>query len=158
MGRVWKLGDNVDTDVITPTEYLHSREEYVRHALEPVRPEFGDEVKPGDVVVAGRNFGTGSSRETAAVAFLDNEIEAVVAESFARIFYRNAINIGLPVYMCAEVSAINDGDIVAVDHDTSTVVNRTTGRAYQAEEHPPFIQEIIRLGGLEQYRKERLNR
>lgn len=154
MGRVWKLGDNVDTDVITPTQYLDSRERYVSHALEPLRPEFADEVAPGDVVVAGRNFGSGSSRESAAIALLDNEVEAVVAESFSRIFYRNAINIGLPVYICAEAAEFEDGDSVSVDHDTSTIVNETTGAEYQAEEHPPFIQEIIRLGGLREYREQ----
>lgn len=154
MGRVWKFGDNVDTDVITPTEYLHSQEAYVSHVLEPLRPEFADEVAPGDVVVAGRNFGTGSSRESAAVALLENDVAAVVAESFARIFYRNAINIGLPVYICAEAGELDDGDIVEIDHDTSTITNLTTGEAYQAEEHPEFIQEIIRLGGLKEYREK----
>lgn len=154
MGRVWKFGDNVDTDVITPTEYLDSREAYVAHALEPIRPEFADEVQTGDVVVAGGNFGCGSSRETAPVALLDNGIDAVIAESFARIFYRNAINIGLPVYIFNEAGRIEDGDSLEVDHETATIRNVTSSTSYQAEKHPEFIQEIIRLGGLREYREQ----
>jgi 3-isopropylmalate/(R)-2-methylmalate dehydratase small subunit len=154
MGRVWSLGDNIDTDVITPTEYLDSREAYVAHALEPIRPEFGDAVEPGDVVVAGRNFGSGSSRESAAIAFLDNEVAAVIAESFSRIFFRNAINIGLPVYVLQEASEITEGTTVEIDHDSATIYDRSADRTYHAEEHPKFIREIIRLGGLEGYRNQ----
>lgn len=154
MGRAWKLGDNVDTDVITPTEYLGSREEYVAHALEPLRPTFAEDVEPGDVVVAGRNFGSGSSRESAAIAFLDNDVEAVIAESFSRIFFRNAINIGLPVYILAEASEIEDGASVDIDHESATIHDASSDRDYQAEEHPEFIREMIRLGGLKAYRDQ----
>jgi 3-isopropylmalate/(R)-2-methylmalate dehydratase small subunit len=152
MGRVWSFGDDVDTDVITPTKYINSRDQYVAHTLEPIEPDFADEVEPGDVIVAGSNFGCGSSRETAAIAFLDHEVEAIVAESFARIFYRNAINIGLPVYICPEASqVISDGDDVAIDHEDAVISNRTTGEEIAAEPHPEFIQKILDVGGLKNY-------
>lgn len=152
MALAWTFGDDVDTDVITPTKYINSRDHYVAHTLEPIEPDFADEVEPGDVVVAGTNFGSGSSRETAAIASLDHEVEAIVAESFARIFYRNAINIGLPVYICPEaVAGIGDGDEVTIDHDDAVIRNRTTGEEIAAESHPKFIQNILDVGGLKNY-------
>lgn len=155
MGDVWKFGDNVDTDVITPSKYKHrGREVYVAHAMEPIAPDFADEVEDGDVVVVGENFGTGSSRETAAIAFLDNGVEAVVAKSFARIFFRNAINVGLPVYVCPEAyDGIDEGDTVEVDHGSGTIRNTTTGASFSAEPHPPFLKEIVDAGGLVNYRR-----
>lgn len=151
-GRVWKFGDNVDTDVITPTEYLHSKKAYVEHAFEPVEPSFAAESEPGDVIVAGENFGMGSSRETAPIAIQENGIEAVVAGSFARIFYRNAINIGLPVYICPEATAAVETDHeIEVDHEESRIHNRSLDETYEAEPHPPFIQDIIDAGGLRDY-------
>lgn len=159
MARVWRFGDNVDTDVITPTQYLHSREAYVANAFEPIEPAFGAEAEPRDVIVAGRNFGMGSSRETAPVAIRENGIDAVVAASFARIFYRNSINIGLPVYVCPEAAAVVEADHdVEIDHDRSLVRNRTTGETYEAETHPPFIQEIIDAGGLKGYHRRLMDK
>lgn len=154
MARVWTFGDNIDTDVITPSEYIHDHdpEKYAAHAMEPVRPEFGNEVQPGDIVVAGKNFGSGSSRETAAVAFAENDVECIVAASFARIFYRNAVNIGLPVYNCSEAAErIEEGHDVSIDHATGEITNRTRGETYQAEAHPEFLQDIIEIGGLRSY-------
>jgi 3-isopropylmalate/(R)-2-methylmalate dehydratase small subunit len=154
MGRAWTFGDNIDTDVITPSQYKHQgRDVYVDHAMEPIAPDFADEVDAGDIVVAGRNFGSGSSRESAAIAFLDNDVDAVVAESFARIFYRNAINIGLPVYLYEVATTKNDdGDEVEVDHEGSVVHNLTKDETYLTEPHPEFIQEILAAGGLANYR------
>lgn len=154
MGRAWTFGDDIDTDVITPTEYLHDKDLYVNHAMEPVDPDFADSVAEGDVVVAGRNFGCGSSRETAANVFVELGVDGVVAVSFARIFYRNAINIGLPVYICPEAVAGTDaGDQIEIDHDDAAIINRSTDDRYQAEDQPEFIQEIIRHGGLPGYRE-----
>jgi len=155
MGRVWKFGDNVDTDVITPSEYKHQgREVYVAHVMEPIEPDFADEVEEGDVLVVGKNFGSGSSRETAAIAFLDNEVEAIVAKSFSRIFFRNAINIGLPVYVCPEAyENIGEDDEVEIDHEEGVIDDRTTGESFEAEQHPEFIQDIIDAGGLAEYRR-----
>lgn len=155
MARVWRFGDNVDTDVITPMAYIHSREAYVAHAFEPIEPTFADEVEPGDVIVAGENFGMGSSRETAPIAIQENGIDAVVAHSFARIFYRNAINIGLPVYVCPEAAAmIEAGHDVEVDHEESTIQDLTLGATFQAEPYPPFIREIIDAGGLRGFHEQ----
>lgn len=158
MGRAWKFGDNIDTDVITPAEYLHQGEDeggrpaWLDHALEPIRPEFAGSVEEGDVVVAGKNFGAGSSREAAARVFVMKEVEAVVAAEFARIWFRNAINVGLPVYRSAAASeGIDDGDEVRIDHATSTIVNETTGESYSADPLPEFVQEIRDAGGLAKY-------
>lgn len=152
---VWTFGDNVDTDVITPAEYKHQgRETYVAHAMEPIAPNFGSDVEPGDIVVVGKNFGSGSSRETAAIAFLDNSVEAIIAESFARIFFRNAINVGLPVYVCPDASQrINETDDIEIDHANGVIYNRSKDESYEAEEHPEFIQQIIDAGGLAAYRR-----
>lgn len=154
MGRAWTFGDNVDTDVITPSQYKHQgRDVYVEHVMEPIAPDFADDVEAGDVVVAGRNFGSGSSRESAAIAFLDNDVDAVVAASFARIFYRNAINIGLPVYVCEEATTkIANGDEIKINHEDGLIRNLTKEEEYLAEPHPEFIQEILAAGGLANYR------
>lgn len=157
MARVWKFGDNIDTDTITPAEYIASNdpEHYAAHAMEPVRPEFANEADEGDIVVAGRNFGSGSSRETAPKAFEVLGMDAVVAQSFSRIFYRNAINIGLPVYICPEAyDGIEEGHDIAIDHTDGVIVNQSTGEQFQAEKHPAFIQEIIDSGGLAGYREQ----
>lgn len=156
MGRAWTFGDNIDTDVINPEQYkLAGRDAWREHVLEPIAPDFADEVSAGDVVVAGRNFGAGSSRESAPIGLYDNDVDAVIAASFARIFYRNAINIGLRVYVCPEASeCIDEGDEVGIDHDNGIIHNRMQGERYHAEDHPEFIQKIIEAGGLKAYRKQ----
>lgn len=150
-GRVHKYGDNVDTDVIIPARYLNTskHEELAAHCMEDIDPNFVKKVQPGDIMVAAKNFGCGSSREHAPIAIKASGISCVIASTFARIFYRNAINIGLAILECDEAAQdIQDGDEVKVDFDTGVIENRTTGKTYQAEPFPPFIQNIIEKGGL----------
>lgn len=157
-GRVFKYGDNVDTDVIIPARYLNIADpkELATHAMEDIDAEFVKKMQPGDIVVATRNFGCGSSREHAPLVLRENGVSCVIASSFARIFYRNAINIGLPILECeAAANAIEDGDIVSVDFDTGVITNETKGETYQAAAFPPFIQSIIKAGGLLKSLKER---
>lgn len=150
MGRAWTLHDNVNTDEIIPGRYnmTTDRASLAEHCLCEVRPDFPTGVRSGDVLVGGRNFGCGSSREHAPVAIQACGVAAVVAPSFARIFYRNAVNIGLPVLTCAEANRIADGDDVEVDVLAGTVVNRTRGETYRAEPLPPFIAQIAAAGGI----------
>lgn len=150
-GRVHKYGSNVDTDVIIPARYLNtsSHAELAAHCMEDIDVDFVKKVKAGDLIVADKNFGCGSSREHAPIAIKASGVSCVIAASFARIFYRNAINIGLAILECEEVSSdIQDGDEVSVDFSTGVITNLTTGKAYQAEPFPPFIQNIIAKGGL----------
>ena len=157
-GRVFKYGDNVDTDVIIPARYLNIADpkELATHAMEDIDAEFVKKMQPGDIVVATRNFGCGSSREHAPLVLRENGVSCVITASFARIFYRNAINIGLPILECeAAANAIEDGDIVSVDFDTGVITNETKGETYQAAAFPPFIQSIIKAGGLLKSLKER---
>ncbi len=157
-GRVFKYGDNVDTDVIIPARYLNIADpkELATHAMEDIDAEFVKKMQPGDIIVATRNFGCGSSREHAPLVLRENGVSCVIAASFARIFYRNAINIGLPILECeAAANAIADGDIVSVDFDTGVITNETKGETYQAAAFPPFIQSIIKAGGLLKSLKER---
>lgn len=157
-GRVFKYGDNVDTDVIIPARYLNiaAPKELATHAMEDIDADFVKKMQPGDIVVATRNFGCGSSREHAPLVLRENGVSCVIAASFARIFYRNAINIGLPILECeAAANAIADGDIVSVDFDTGVITNETKGETYQAAAFPPFIQSIIKAGGLLKSLKER---
>ncbi len=150
-GTVHKYGDNVDTDVIIPARYLNtsSHKELASHCMEDIDIDFTKKVKEGDIMVAEKNFGCGSSREHAPIAIKASGISCVIASTFARIFYRNAINIGLPILECDEASKeIKSGDEVAVDFDTGIITDITTGKTYQAEPFPPFIQEIISDGGL----------
>ena len=150
-GRVHKYGANVDTDVIIPARYLNTSDprDLAAHCMEDLDTQFIHKVKPGDLIVAGKNFGCGSSREHAPMAIKASGISCVIAPSFARIFYRNAINIGLPILECPEAaSAIRDTDEVTVDFDTGVIFDVTTGESYQAEPFPPFIQNIITKGGL----------
>ena len=150
-GRVHKYGDNVDTDVIIPARYLNtsSHEELAKHCMEDIDPGFVGAVQPGDIVVAEKNFGCGSSREHAPIALKASGVSCVIAATFARIFYRNAINIGLPILECeAAAYDIKNGDEVAVDFSSGVIENRTTGKAYRSEPFPPFIQNIIEKGGL----------
>ncbi len=150
-GRVHKYGSNVDTDVIIPARYLTTsvHAELAAHCMEDIDGDFVNKVKPGDIIVADKNFGCGSSREHAPIAIKASGISCVIAASFARIFYRNAINIGLPILECPEASAdIKAGDALYVDFDTGVIENQTTGKKYKAEPFPPFIQNIIARGGL----------
>ncbi|MBC5647482.1 3-isopropylmalate dehydratase small subunit [Christensenella tenuis] len=150
-GRVFKYGDNIDTDVIIPARYLNTSDskELASHCMEDIDAEFVGKVKKGDIMVGVKNFGCGSSREHAPIAIKESGISCVIAASFARIFYRNAINIGLPILECAEAAeAISDGDEVEVDFSTGEIRDLTTGKSYQAQPFPEFIQDIIASGGL----------
>lgn len=150
-GTVHKYGDNVDTDVIIPARYLNtsSHKELAAHCMEDIDIDFTKKVKTGDIMVAEKNFGCGSSREHAPIAIKASGISCVIASTFARIFYRNAINIGLPILECdTAAKEIKSGDEVAIDFDTGIITDITTGKTYQAEPFPPFIQQIITDGGL----------
>ena len=150
-GKVFKFGDDIDTDVIVPATYLSTFDpkELAKHCMEYTNPEFFKEVKEGDIVVAGKNFGCGSSREHAPIAIKGCGVSIVIAKSFARIFYRNALNIGLYILECPEaVDGINANDEVSVDVDTGVITNLTSGKTYQAHPFPKFIQNIIECGGL----------
>ena len=150
-GKVFKYGDNVDTDVIIPARYLNTSDakELAQHCMEDIDVSFVGNVKKGDIMVAGWNFGCGSSREHAPLVIKTCGTGCVIAKSFARIFYRNAINIGLPILECPEAcDEISANDIVSVDFDSGEIVNRTTGKTYKAQPFPPFIQDIISAGGL----------
>ena len=150
-GKVHKFGDNIDTDVIIPARYLNttSHEELASHCMEDIDKDFVKKVQPGDIIVAQKNFGCGSSREHAPIAIKASGVSCVIASTFARIFYRNAINIGLAILECDEAAnGINEGDDVHVDFDTGIITDRTTGKTYQAQPFPPFIQNIIQKGGL----------
>lgn len=157
-GKVFKYGDNVDTDVIIPARYLNiaDAKELSAHAMEDIDTEFVKKVQPGDVIVATRNFGCGSSREHAPLVIKENGVSCVIASSFARIFYRNAINIGLPILECeAAADGIGAGDEVEIDFDTGVIRNVTKNETYQAAAFPPFIQNIIKAGGLLKSLRER---
>ena len=150
-GTVHKYGDNVDTDVIIPARYLNtaSHAELAAHCMEDIDRSFVSKVKPGDIMVAQKNFGCGSSREHAPIAIKASGISCVIAATFARIFYRNAINIGLPILECEAAAAeIQNGDEVEVDFTTGVITDVTTGKTYQAQPFPPFIQNIIQKGGI----------
>lgn len=150
-GRVHKFGDNVDTDVIIPARYLNRSDEQwlASHCMEDIDADFAKNVKKGDIMVAEANFGCGSSREHAPIAIKASGISCVIASTFARIFYRNAINIGLAILECDEAAKnIKDGDEVEVDFDSGLIKNLTDGKAYQAQPFPDFIQNIIKNGGL----------
>ena len=150
-GTVFKFGDNVDTDVIIPARYLNSSDpaELATHCMEDIDKDFIKNVKKGDIIVAEKNFGCGSSREHAPLCIKTAGISVVIAKSFARIFYRNSINIGLPIMECPEaVDAIGAGDTVSVNFDTGVITDVTKGTTYQAEPFPPFIKDMIARGGL----------
>ena len=153
-GKAFKYGDNVDTDVIIPARYLNSSDSahLKQHCMEDIDADFVKEVGEGDIMVAGKNFGCGSSREHAPVAIKASGISLVIAESFARIFFRNCINVGLAIMECPEASAaINDGDEVEADFDTGVITDITTGQKFTAKPFPEFIKKIIAAGGLVQY-------
>lgn len=157
-GPVFKYGDNIDTDVIIPARYLNTQSpaELAAHCMEDIDKTFVTRVKAGDIMVGGENFGCGSSREHAPVAIKAAGIDCVIAKSFARIFYRNAINIGLPILECeAAANGIDAGDEVEVNFDTGVITDVTKGESWQASAFPPFIQNIIKAGGLLKSLKER---
>ena len=150
-GSVHKYGDNIDTDVIIPARYLNTPDmnELAKHCMEYIDTEFGGRVKTGDIMVGGENFGCGSSREHAPASIKASGIDCVIAKTFARIFYRNSINIGLPILECPEASdRIEAGDVVSIDFDGGVIVNETKGETYQAEPFPEFIKDIMAKGGL----------
>ncbi|MDE7234986.1 MAG: 3-isopropylmalate dehydratase small subunit [Ruminiclostridium sp.] len=151
IGKVHKYGDNVDTDVIIPARYLNTADhkELASHCMEDIDKEFIHKVKEGDIITAGANFGCGSSREHAPIAIKASGVSCVIASTFARIFYRNSINIGLPIMECDEAAKdIEDGDEVEIDFDSGIITNKTKNRSYRAEPFPDFIKEIINAGGL----------
>ena len=153
-GTVHKYGDNVDTDVIIPARYLNSSDpaELAKNCMEDIDPDFVNRVKQGDIMVANKNFGCGSSREHAPIAIKASGVSCVIAETFARIFYRNAINIGLPIIECPEAAkAIEAGDEVEVDFDSGIITDKTKNTSYQGQAFPPFMQKIIDCEGLVNY-------
>ena len=153
-GHVFKYGDNVDTDVIIPARYLNATkgEELAKHCMEDIDREFVNKVQPGDIIVAEKNFGCGSSREHAPLAIKCAGVSCVIAETFARIFYRNSINIGLPIIECPEAAqGIEAGDEVEVDFDSGMIYNRTKGTEFKGQPFPEFMQKLIAAGGLVNY-------
>ena len=153
-GKVFKFGDNVDTDVIIPARYLNSSDpkELALHCMEDIDKEFVNKVSAGDIIVAEKNFGCGSSREHAPIAIKAAGVSCVIAETFARSFYRNAINIGLPIIECKEAALeIKAGDEVEVNFDTGVITDKTTGKSFQGQAFPPFMQKIIDCEGLVNY-------
>jgi len=158
VGKAWKFGHDIDTDVILPARYLNQStpEHLAAHCMEDAGTSFAQDVKSGDIMVGGKNFGCGSSREHAPIAIKACGIKVVIAESFARIFYRNALNIGLPIMECSEaVAGISQGDEIEVNVATGVIENKTTNMKYQANSFPPFMQDLIRAGGLIPYIERR---
>ncbi len=153
-GTVFRYGDNVDTDVIIPARYLNitDAKELSKHCMEDIDKDFVNNVKEGDVIVADKNFGCGSSREHAPLVIKTSGVSCVIAKSFARIFYRNAINIGLPIIECEEAAEnISAGDVVSIDFDSGVITDETTGKSFQGQAFPPFMQKIIDSEGLVNY-------
>jgi 3-isopropylmalate dehydratase small subunit len=158
-GKVWKFGNDIDTDAIIPARYLNTSDpkELAKHLMEDADKEFPGKVKPGDILVAGKNFGCGSSREHAPIAIKAAGIQAVIAKNFARIFYRNAFNIGLPIFESADASEnIKEMDEVEIDADKGIIRNLTTNDTYRANPIPPFMQELIDAGGLIEWTKRKI--
>ena len=158
-GKVWKYGDNVDTDVIIPARYLNTTkaEELAKHCMEDIDTQFAGSVKNGDFIVADKNFGCGSSREHAPIAIKASGVKCVIASSFARIFFRNCINIGLPIMECPEAAEkIEAGDEIEVNFDTGVITNQTKNESYQSQPLPEFLQNLIAQDGLVNYTKSKL--
>ncbi|OGW20974.1 MAG: 3-isopropylmalate dehydratase small subunit [Nitrospirae bacterium GWC2_46_6] len=158
-GNAWRFGDDIDTDAIIPARYLNTSdpEELARHVMEDADKEFPNKVKVGDMIVAGKNFGCGSSREHAPIAIKAAGMQAVIAKSFARIFYRNSFNIGLPIFESEEASEkIKEGDTLEIDADSGIIKNISTGEQYAAKPIPPFMQELIAAGGLIEWTKKKI--
>ncbi len=161
-GKIWIFGDNIDTDAIIAARYLSTTvpEELAAHLMEDIKPDFPDLVKPGDIIIAGNNFGCGSSREHAPLAIKGAGVSCVIARSFARIFYRNAINIGLPILECTDDLSfmVSGRDKLQVNLEQGLITHLQSGRTFQAAPFPPFMQELIRQGGLVEYVKSRLGK
>lgn len=157
-GKVWRFGQDIDTDLIIAARYLNTSDpkELAKHVMEDADPEFVSKMAPGDIIVAGNNFGCGSSREHAPIALKAAGISAVIAPTFARIFYRNAFNMGLPIFELEESAEINEGDIVSIDMAAGTVTDKTTGKTYAFTPIPPFMQELLSAGGLMNYAQEEI--
>ncbi|XVH31648.1 3-isopropylmalate dehydratase small subunit [Haloferacaceae archaeon DSL9] len=157
-GRAWRFGDDIDTDQIIPSRFIVSSDpdELAEHVFNDLRPEFAPTVETGDFVVAGENFGSGSSREHAPVSIAAAGVAGIVARSFARIFFRNAINLGVPLLICPEADRIDDGDEISMDLDEGRVINHTTDETYEADPLPPFLQSLVEAGGLKAYTKRKL--
>jgi 3-isopropylmalate/(R)-2-methylmalate dehydratase small subunit len=159
-GKAWKFGNDVDTDAIIPARYLNTTDskELASHCMEDADPEFAGKVKPGDIIVAGKNFGCGSSREHAPIAIKWAGVACVVAHSFARIFYRNAFNMGLPILECPEAAErIDMGNELELDLDEGIIVNLSKKETYRAHPIPPFMQKLIEAGGLMEYVREQMS-
>ena len=158
-GTAWVFGDDIDTDQIIPSRFLVSSDpaELGEHAFNDLRPKFASGVADGDFVVGGHNFGSGSSREHAPLSLVGTGVDGVVAQSFARIFFRNAINLGLPVLICPEAGQIADGDEISLDLDAGTVINHSTNESYDAESLPEFLQTLVDEGGLKSYTKRKIS-
>lgn len=160
-GRVLKFGENVDTDVIIPGKYCNSTDpqEFAKHCMEGIAPDFHKKVKPGDIIVAGKNFGCGSSREPAPIAIKATGISCIIAKTFARIFYRNAFNVGLPILECADApDQIEEGHEIEVNLDTGEIRDFSLGQSFQAKPIPPFMQDLLRDGGLMNHLARKLNK
>jgi len=158
-GKVWKFGDNIDTDVIIPARYLNTTDpaELASHCMEDADPAFAVAVGQGDIIVGGANFGCGSSREHAPIAIKGAGVSCVVAEYFARIFYRNSFNMGLPILECPDAAReARTGDVLSVDLAGGVIVNETKGKTYQAAPVPPFMRELVEAGGLMAYTMQKL--
>lgn len=158
MAKVWKFGDNIDTDVIIAARYLNTSDEkfLASHVMEDIDPNFVKKISVGDIIVAGENFGCGSSREHAPIAIKSAGICAVIAKSFARIFYRNSFNMGLLILECNETDEINEGDELKIDVNQGTISNLTQNKTYKFQPIPPFMQELIKSGGLIEYAKTKI--
>ena len=157
-GSVFRYGDNVDTDVIIPARSLNTsnHKELAMHCMEDIYPTFIKKVKQGDIIVADKNFGCGSSREHAPIAIKESGVSCVIARTFARIFFRNSLNTGLPILECEEAcDGIKGGDVVSVDFSTGLITNETSGKSFQSEPFPPFMQDLIKAGGLASYMVEK---
>jgi len=157
-GKVWKFGDNIDTDLIIAARYLNTSEpsELAKYVMEDADPEFVSKMKAGDIIVAGENFGCGSSREHAPIALKAAGVSAIIAPTFARIFYRNAFNMGLPIFELEEAAEINEGDTVRVDMDAGEVINVSQAKTYKFAPIPEFMQELVDAGGLIEFAKKEI--
>ncbi|MEA2110667.1 MAG: 3-isopropylmalate dehydratase small subunit [Campylobacterota bacterium] len=157
-GKVWNFGKDIDTDLIIAARYLNTSvpEELAKHVMEDADPEFVNKMSAGDIIVAGENFGCGSSREHAPIALKAAGVSAIIAPTFARIFYRNAFNMGLPIFELPQSSEIKEGDVVRVDMDAGTVTNKTNGKVYNFTPIPEFMQKLLNAGGLMNFAKDEI--
>ncbi len=157
-GKVWKFGDDVDTDLIIPARYLNTSDpdELAKHCMEDADPGFASKVSEGDIIVADKNFGCGSSREHAPIAIKAAGVSCVIAKSFARIFYRNAFNMGLPILECENAGELENDSSITVDFDSGEITSRDTGKTYSTKPIPPFMQELVQSGGLMKYIRKKI--